>query len=118
MANYPVKAKQNRAFPLKMELFDGNGFEVLGSDLTAPPVVQVMFAADGGGAAVDVSEDVLSAGQAFEGNQFGFTDDGIWQFNLKSSNYSAPGEYLVTATSGDESEYLIDPACVTSFQIE
>ena len=117
MANYPVKAKKNRAFPLKMELFD-DGFELGDNDLIAPPVVQVIFSPASGGPAVDVSDDVLSSGQASEGNQFVFTDDGIWQFNLKSSNYSAEGEYLVTAVSGDESEYTIAPSCVTSFVIE
>jgi hypothetical protein len=65
---------------------------------------------------VDISDDALSSGQSSEGNQFVFTDDGIWQFNLKSKNYTASGEYMVTAVSGDETEYTIDPACVTSFQ--
>jgi hypothetical protein len=118
MAEYPVKAKKNRAFPLKMELFDSDGFELTETQIAAPPVVQVMFTAEGGATAIDVSDDVLSSGQGSEGNQFAFTEEGIWQFNLKSSSYTAPGIYLVMAVSGDESEYVIEPACVTSFVIE
>jgi len=118
MANYPVKAKKNRAFPLKMELFDDNGFELGDSDLVAPPVVQVMFTSASGDPAIDVTGEVLSSGQGSDGNQFVYTDDGIWQFNLKSTNYTAEGKYLLTAISGDDSEYLIDPACVTSFVVQ
>jgi hypothetical protein len=118
MTVYPVKAKQNRAFPLKMELFDSGGFELTGTDLVAPPVVQVIFTPDNGEPAIDVSDDVLSSGLGTDGNAFAYTDDGIWQFNLKSKNYSAPGEYLVTAVSGDESDYIFDSACVTSFVIK
>lgn len=118
MSTYPVRAKKNRVFPLKMELFDGDGFELEGGDLIAPPVVQVVFASASGDPAIDVSDHALSSGLGSDGNQFEFTDDGIWQFNLKSKNYSASGEYLVTVMSGDESEYVIDPACVTSFQVK
>lgn len=118
MANYPVKAKKNRVFPLKMEMFDDGGFELTDAEITARPVVQVMFTSADGGDAVDVSAEALSSGHGTDGNQFDFTDDGIWQFNLKSRNYTAEGTYLVTAVSGDESEYTIDPSCVTSFVIE
>jgi hypothetical protein len=118
MANYPVKAKKNRAFPLKMELSDGEGFAVMGGDLVAPPIVQVIFDPAGDDPAVDISDEVVSSGQGSDGNQFVYTDDDIWQFNLKSGNYSAPGLYMVTVISGDETEYTIEPACVTSFEIE
>lgn len=118
MADYPVVAKKNRVFPLKMDLFDGDGFALSSDDLVESPIVQVMFASAGGDPAIDVSTDVQWSGQGSEGNQFVFTDDGIWQFNLKSKNYAASGEYMVTVVSGDDSEYAIDPACVTSFQIK
>lgn len=115
MNQYPVKTKKNRVFPLKMELFDADGFELTGADLAAPPVVTVMFSSSGGAEGTDVSSDALAAGMGTEGNQFEYTDDGIWQFNLKSKDYHANGTYLVTVVSGDESEYVIDPACETSF---
>jgi hypothetical protein len=118
MANPPVKARKNRVFPLKMKLFDENDFELTDVDLAAPPIVQVLHTPANGEPGTDVSDDVLASGVGTEGNQFEFTEEGIWQFNLNSRSYSAPGEYMVIAVSGDESEYAITPACVTSFVVE
>lgn len=118
MANFPVRAKKNRVFPLKIELLDVDGYGLMLEDLSSPPVAQVMFTPDAGVHAIDVSEYALSAGEGSDGNQFVFTDDGFWQFNLQSKNYTASGEYLITAVSGDESEYTINPACVSSFVVE
>jgi len=118
MANHPVKAKKNRVFPLKMELFDKDGFEQTDGELVAAPVVMVLFTSSTGEDAVDVSDDALSSGQGSDGNQFDFTDDGIWQFNLKSKNYKSSGTYDVTIVSGDELEYVIDSSCETSFLIK
>lgn len=115
MANYPVKLKKNRAFPLKMELFDESGIEQTNIELVAAPVVSVMFTASETEDALDVSGDTLAAGQATAGNQFDFNVNGLWQFNLKSNDFTASGTYLVTVVSGDESEYVIDSSCVTSF---
>ncbi|MGA9574746.1 MAG: hypothetical protein WBS20_12455 [Lysobacterales bacterium] len=115
MANHPVKTKKNRVFPLKMELFGEGGLEQTDADLIAAPVVKVEFFASTDGVAVDVSNDLLAAGHGTDGNQFEFTDNDIWQYNLKSNNYTAPGTYKVTVVSGDESEYVIDPNCETSF---
>lgn len=117
MANPPVQARKNRVFPLKMELFDENGFEILGGDLAAP-IVQVIHMPAIGDPGIDVSDDALASGVGTEGNEFIFTKEGIWQFNLKSTSYSAPGEYMVIAVSGDESEYIISPTCVTSFIVD
>jgi hypothetical protein len=39
-------------------------------------------------------------------------------FGSASKNYTAEGTYLITAVSGDGSEYTIAQACVTSFVIE
>jgi hypothetical protein len=74
----------------------------------------VMFSNGGGGDPIDVTDEVATVGKASEGNQFVYSD-GIWQFKLSTKNYSAKGEYSITAVSGDEEEYLIDPSCLTSF---
>ena len=77
-----------------------------------------MFASSEGGDAVDVSDDALKPSQGSDGNLFEYTDDGIWQFNLKSKGY-ASGTYYVTVDSGDPLEYVIaEPSCVTSFTIK
>ncbi|MEJ2402128.1 MAG: hypothetical protein P8Y52_12155, partial [Xanthomonadales bacterium] len=85
MAEFPVKTKKNRALPLKAQLYDDYGYPLSDLDLTAPPVVQVLFSsATGNDEPVDVTDDILSVGQGYEGNQFIFTEDGKWQFNLKT----------------------------------
>jgi hypothetical protein len=118
MEDYPVRAKHNRAFPLKMRITDMIGMELTDFDLTAAPVVQVVYMSLAGDA-IDVSDDALPAGLGTEGNQFEYSpEDGLWHFNLNSRNYTAEGQYVVTAVSGDQSEYTIDPVCVTGFTIE
>ena len=66
----------------------------------------------------NVTEDAFPAGNGTVGNQFEYTGGANWQFNLKSSNYTASGTYMVTVESGVDSEYLIAPSCVTSFVIK
>ena len=116
MAGGPVRVKKNRALPLRAQLFDADGIAITDFDLVAPPVVQVLYNS-GGGAAVDVSSDALPAGLGDDGNQFVYTG-ARWQFNLKTKNYTASGTYTVLMASGDDTEYLIDPACEASFVIE
>jgi len=116
MHNPPVKAKKNKALPLKAELADENGDPIADLDVASPPVVQVTYV-PAVGSAVDVSADAVSSGKGTDGNQFEFGDD-KWQFNLKIVNYTASGTYTVSMTSGDTSEYSIDPTCTTSFVID
>ena len=85
------------------------------ADLTAPPIVQVWFDSVGDGD--DVTDEVSSVGQGDEGNQFVFTGGDRWQFNLSTKNYTSPGTYTVLMQSGDESEYVIEPTCMTEFVI-
>jgi len=117
MAKGPVTAKKNRVFPLKMELLDEYG--VLQTDLMiAAPLVTVLPTSSSAVAATDVNNDTLGAGHGSEGDQFDFTDDGIWQFNLKSKNYSASATYEISVVSGSPSEYVISPGCEASFVIK
>ncbi len=67
---------------------------------------------------IDVTDDALSAGEGTEGNQFVFTDDNKWQYNLKIKNYTAAGTYAISMATGDDLEYGIDPTCEASFVIE
>lgn len=116
-ADHPVGARKNRVLPMMMKLFNSEGLEMRADDLPAAPVIQVMHTPGSGEPDTDVTSDALAAGLGTEGNMFEYRGDAYWHFNLKVSNYSAPGEYLVTVISGDESEYTIDPACVASFLV-
>ena len=111
-----VKVKKNRVLPLKAELLDVDGNPVTDADITAPPVIQVIFIPTVGDAE-DVTDEALSAGQGDNGNQFVYTGS-QWQLNLKTKNYSASGMYTITMVSGDGCEYVIDPVFTAQFVIE
>ena len=117
MATPPVKVKKNRALPLKAEVFDADGYAMTDADFIAPPVVQVWFESEVINDDPD-EVDALPAGQGDEGNQFVFTDDGKWQFNLKTGNYTASGTYTMFMESGDISKYVFEPICETSFIVK
>ena len=108
--------KKNRVLPLKMELLDEGGFAVTDLDLIALPLVEVDFT--GGDPTEPPSAELLFAAQGDNGNQFAFTDDFKWQFNLRARNFSGDGAYTITAVSGDPEEYVIDPTCTAEFVIE
>ena len=59
-----------------------------------------------------------SADQGDEGNQIAFSVHGKWQFNLMTKNYTAPGTYIVSMDTGDSSEYVFDPSCMTEFEVK
>jgi hypothetical protein len=69
-----------------------------------------------GDSPIDVTDYALAVGLGTEGNEFVFTNDEKWQFNLKTSNYSANGIYKVSMVPGDG--YVIYPTCEASFVIE
>jgi hypothetical protein len=111
-----VKVKKNRVLPFKAELLDLDGYPLTDVEITAPPVIQVIFDS-GTTPAPDVTEDALSAGHGTEGNKFVF--DGVkWFYNLKTKDFSSSGTYTVTMVSGDECEYVIEPTCTATFVIE
>jgi Leucine-rich repeat (LRR) protein len=108
--------KKNRVLPLKMVFIDENGIEITDTDIVAPPVVEIDFT--GGNPTEPPGEDFLSAGQGDEGNQFVYTGDSKWQFNLQTKNFSGAGTYTIRAVSGDPAEYDIEqPGCVAEFVI-
>jgi hypothetical protein len=115
MSSGAVKVKKNRVLPHKAQLFDESGTPLNDLDITAPPVIQVIFDSYTV-VAMDVTGDAYPAGAGSDGNQFEFLGSG-WQFNLKTKNHSAAGTYTTTMESGDETEYLIDPTCTASFVI-
>jgi hypothetical protein len=116
MDDGPVTVRgKKRALPHKAQLYDGYGVAVSDGDLLSPPVIQVLYDSGTGGDPVDVSDDALSAGLGSDGNQFVFTEEEVWQFNLKTGNYTAAGTYIITMESGDESEYLVEPTCEARF---
>jgi hypothetical protein len=116
MDNGPVTVKKNRALPLKANLLAADGTSISDADIVAAPVLQVLFQASGGGTPIDVSGDALPAGMGSDGNRFEYSpSDGLWHYNLKTGNYDAPGTYNLAIVTGNEGEYLINPACTAVF---
>lgn len=114
MHNPPVKVKQDRALPLKMQLYDTNGNQVTDSEISGVPLLKVEFSQEIGDP-IDVTDEAIAVGFGTEGNQFEYNDD-KWQYNLKTSNYSAAGTYTISIdVVGD---YVINPGCETSFVIK
>ena len=112
----PVTVERNRVLPHKAQLLDEMGTPLNDFDITAAPVIQVMFAA-GIAPAVDVTSDALSPSAGTDGNQFGLLGS-HWQLNLKTRDYSAAGTYTTTMESGDPDAYVIDPTCTGRFVID
>lgn len=117
MVKGAVTVKKNRVLPLKAQLVDAEGYAVTDGDIPAAPVLQVLYDS-GNNDAVDVTDYALPAGAGTEGNQFVYTAEEKWQFNLKTKNYSAPGTYAVYMMSGDKSRYAIGPTCQGTFVIK
>ena len=113
---FPVRFKRNHAIPLRAEIFDGD-VELTDADLTFPPVVQVWLYPGEPDVPEDYSDDVLPVGFATEGNQFYYTEGGLWEFILDTRAFTAPGRYEISMGSGDESEYGFDEICVTEFVV-
>ena len=116
----PVSIRMaHRALPFKADLVDKNGNLVTDRTISAPPVIQVVYTPGIGGTPTDISHDTVAAGLGTDGNQFAFTDDQKWQFNLKlgkSEAFGAPGTYRVTMAPGDT--YVIMPTCEATFVIK
>lgn len=115
----PVTVKKNRALPLKAQLFDAGGYVMSDQTIISSPVLQVLYNLTSSSTNIlDVTDNALSAGNGTDGNQFEFTDNEIWQFNLKTKNYTATGTYSLSILSGDENEYVIDSSCTAQFVIK
>jgi len=107
-----VVKKAGRVLPLRMNLLDSTG--AIMSAIT-PPIVQVSYAGS-----YEYEEGALEelnfAGQGSDGNWFVWTGE-YWAFNMVTKGL-APGTYTITAVSGADGEYVIDPSCSVTVQIE
>lgn len=106
--------KANRVLPLKMTLLDGSGTPQTSSDLTASPVLQVIYTGPGVNT-VDLA-DLDTSGKGDDGNMFVYAD-GVWGFNMKTKGL-ASGAYEITVVSGDPGEYLVAPTCAVNLTVQ
>lgn len=120
MHDQPVTVTgRHKSLPLMAHLFDGEGTEVTGDDIESPPVAESSFDSTIATTATDVSDDALPSSWSTDGNQFEWVDSmGLWQYNVRNWDFSAPGTYTFEMKSGDETEYTIAPTCTVEFVIE
>ena len=111
----PLSLKKNskRVIPLKMTLVNSEGIEITDADLSAPPVVNVLFGGQVYGEVPPDSEDLLPTGGANNDNIFRF-ENSKWIYNLGTEQFVSPGVYTVKAVAGDGS-YIID-GCMETFE--
>ena len=110
-----LKKKENRAIPVKMILHDGLlGTVITGTDLSAPPLVQVSVGGAIGEDIAGYAGDLLPAGLSDDSNEFRYDDDTQqWIINLGTKQFTASNTYNVTVVPGDHS-YVID-GCTGTF---
>ncbi len=115
-----LKTKVKRAIPVDIVLTDDAGSTVTDMDITALPVINVLFNAQTFGEVPPNTDDLLPLGSANEDNIFRFdTDSGQWVYNLGTNQFRAAGTYTVKVASGDTSEYTINGpngACLQTFE--
>jgi hypothetical protein len=110
-----LKEKVQRAIPLKMRLYDDDGWPLGPLVLDAAPVVNVRFTAASGGEAEDLTDQLASILKADSGNNFRWDEASeSWVFNLGTKPYTSLGTYVVSAAAGDAS-YQLSPTCSGSF---
>jgi hypothetical protein len=109
-----LKKKNKRAIPVKMFLVDDQNNPITDEDVSAPPVVNVVYGTSAGPGPEHDSE-LVPPGLSDDGNEFRFDPiEGLWIINLATKQFTAPGEYTVTVVAGDSS-YVIDPSCIGTF---
>ena len=95
-----LSAKNKRAIPVKMRLYDYAGNELTDADFAYPPVANVSFMTGNNGAGAE--SDAALTVQSDDSNAFRYdTNEGQWILNLAAKQYSAAGTYTVSVVSGD-----------------
>lgn len=110
------KTKKN--IPLKVKLYDQDGFIMTDLDIASNPVINVTYSGTVIGTNPPDDEDLLSTGSANEDNILRYSSDTMeWLYNLSTKQFAQAGIYTVTVVSGNNQEYVISNSspCVQSF---
>lgn len=95
-----LSAKNKRAIPVKMRLYDYAGNELTDANLAYPPVANVSFMSGSNGAVAE--SDAALTVQSDDSNAFRYDpNEGQWILNLAAKQYSSAGTYTVSVVSGD-----------------
>jgi hypothetical protein len=109
-----LKAKDNRAIPVKMVLRDLLGNIITDANITTPPAVNVFLGTVPASETSGYAADLVPSGLSDDGNAFRYDPVAqIWIINLATKQFKSPGTYTVTVAPGDDS-YVID-GCSQTF---
>ncbi len=120
-----IGERSKRTIPVRTALEDTEGFIVTGIDIPLDatgdaefPVINISYASDADSGSFVSESELLSAGQANDGNTFRYDpEEQQWVFNLGTRDLSSSGVYTISMMSGDEDSYRIDEAsCTVSFR--
>jgi hypothetical protein len=112
-----LNAKERRTVPVKLQISDSNNAPLTAAELSVPPVATVMYTSSVIGSVATEVTDLLSPGQADDGNSFRYDSTSQrWIFNLSTKNLTATGTYTVGVTSGDTAAYSLNVSnCAIAF---
>ena len=95
--------------PLRAKLVLPDGTFGDAATLKAPPAISLKYRPESG-PEVDKTEG-LEVRDFGKGNRFVYDAEAHWKFDLGTSNLADDGKYVVTLSSGDPKEYVVDPPC-------
>ena len=117
----PVMATKDGVLVLEAMLVDESEFIVTNVEISAPPVLQVIFSS---GFPTDPATDITKIiPRSRKGlplsNQFEYIPSiDRWRGALQTDFYEAPGAYSLRMVSGDDSEYIIEPDCEAIYVVQ
>ena len=103
-----INKKAKGAIPVKFQLIDADGYLVTNQDITAPPVINVIFNGVVYGDGTNDEEVLEPVGKSNEDNVAAYnSENGFWEYRVATKQFSASGTYSVIVRSGDMNEYTI-----------
>jgi hypothetical protein len=100
---------------LMAKLLDADGHPMTAQDMTAPPMLRVMYMPEAGGSAVDVTDAVTLSIPDFRYAGGRVKSWFVWMLPWEMRR---DGTYLATMESGDPAAYTLDPTCADWTLIE
>ena len=112
-----LNAKERRTIPVKLQILDSNNLPLTNTTITVPPVITLMYTSGVIGSPTTAVTDLLSPGQADDGNSFRYDPTSQkWIFNLSTKNSTAAGTYTIGVISGDDTIYGLNVSdCSVAF---
>lgn len=107
-----IQIPKGRVLPLMGKLVLPDGSYGTAATLKAPPAISLKYLPESG---TEVARTDLEVRDFGKGDRFVWDAEAHWKFDLGTSNLTDDGKYLVTLSTGDPKEYVVDPPCTLVF---